>query len=237
MWCARSTPPTSPRAIWQPSIATAGCRTPGERPIVIRDPVTSNPLFTAVIVADAKGEVVATTLPGIPAMNISVWDNVRALAERPSDRLLIGRPLISPRLNRPMVALTRRIDRPDGSFGGTVTLQVDVARFIAFTEGATDRNSDVISVIRRDGITIARRTGGRFSFGENLTGTLVMRQQQRRPSSTLPRAELARRHRALVQPPPARRLSAVRDQRCGPRSRSSRRLKRAPSAIAPAAGC
>lgn len=157
---------------------------PGERPIVIRDPVTSNPLFTAVIVADAKGEVVATTLPGIPAMNISVWDNVRALAERPSDRLLIGRPLISPRLNRPMVALTRRIDRPDGSFGGTVTLQVDVARFIAFTEGATDRNSDVISVIRRDGITIARRTGGRFSFGENLTGTLVMRQQQRRPNGT-----------------------------------------------------
>ncbi|MDO9488935.1 MAG: hypothetical protein Q7J32_11220, partial [Sphingomonadaceae bacterium] len=159
-------------------------RPPADRPLLIQDPVTSNPLFTAVIVADREGDVVATTLPGIPAMNIAAWDAVRVLSARSIDRLLIGRPLMSPRLNRPMVALTRRIDRADGSFGGTVTLQVDVARFIAFTEGATDRNSDVISVIRLDGITIARRTGGRFSFGENLTGTLVMRQQMQRPNGT-----------------------------------------------------
>ena len=117
-------------------------------------------------------------------MNIAHWDTVRHLSAHRSDRLLIGRPRISPRLQQPMVALTRRVDRPDGSFGGTVTLQIEVARFIAFTEGATDRQSDLISVVRLDGITIARRTGGRFSFGEDLSGTLVMRQQMLNPNGT-----------------------------------------------------
>ncbi len=159
-------------------------RPPDGRPLLIEDAVTSNPLFTAVVVANSDGDVVATTLPDVPAMNIARWDAVQTLSAAPADRLLIGRPLMSPRLKRPMVALTRRIDRPDGSFGGTVTLQVDVARFIAFSEGATDRRSDVISVIRLDGITIARRTGGRFSFGENLAGKLVMRMQMRRPNGT-----------------------------------------------------
>ncbi len=154
------------------------------RPTLIADPVTGNPLFSAVIVADARGDVVGVTLPGIPAMNIASWDAVRDLSTRPSDRLMIGRPMMSPRLGKPMVALTRRIDRDDGSFGGTVTLQIEVARFIAFSEGATDRPSDLISVIRLDGITIARRTAGRFSFGENLSGTLVMRQQMAHPNGT-----------------------------------------------------
>lgn len=159
-------------------------RQPDGRPTLIADPVTANPLFTAVIVADASGDVVGATLPGMPAMNIARWDAVRDLSVRPSDRLLIGRPLMSPRLGKPMVALTRRIDRPDGSFGGTVTLQIEVARFIAFAEGATDRQSDLISVVRLDGITIARRTAGRFSFGENLSGRLVMRQQMAHPNGS-----------------------------------------------------
>lgn len=155
-----------------------------ESPALITDPVTSNPLFTTVIVADANGDVVGTSLPGLPAMNVGIWDNIRTLATAPSDRLLIGRPLMSPRLGKPMVALTRRIERADGSFGGTVTLQVEVARFIAFSEGASDRRSDVISVIRLDGITLARRTGGKFSFGENLAGKLVMKQQMLHPNGT-----------------------------------------------------
>lgn len=159
-------------------------RRPDGRPALIADPVTRNALFAAAFVADANGDVVGSTLDGVPATNIATWEAPRALAAAPTDRLLVGRPMMSPLLGKPMVALTRRIDRPDGGFGGTVTVQLEVARFIAFTEGASDRTSDVISVNRLDGITIARRTGGRFSFGENLAGKLVMRMQMRDPNIT-----------------------------------------------------
>ncbi|MFC3711525.1 ATP-binding protein [Sphingoaurantiacus capsulatus] len=153
-------------------------------PATISDPVIANPLFAAVLVADANADLVGATVDGLPPLNIGNWGSVRRIAQAPHDRVMIGIPRISPRLGKPMIGLTRRIDRPDGSYAGSVTLQLEVARFIAFTEGAADRPSDLISVVRLDGITIARRTGGRFSFGENLAGTLVMRQQLRDPNGT-----------------------------------------------------
>ena len=155
----------------------------------IVDPVAADPLFAAITVVDSAGDAVATTISGAPPRNLATMtDASRELFDRlrgsRSERLVIGRPMMSRLLGRPLVALGRRIANPDGSFGGAVIVQVDVSRFVAFAEGAVARESDVLSAIRLDGITIARRTAGKLSYGEDLRGKLVMRMQMRNPNGT-----------------------------------------------------
>ena len=155
----------------------------------ITNPVAADPLFAAVTVVDADGDAVATTVPNAPPRNLVTMSATslqffEALRRGRSDRLVIGRPRMSPILGRPVVALGQRIDNSDGSFGGAVVVQIDVARFVAFAEGAVARKSDVLSAIRLDGITIARRTAGKLGYGEDLRGKLVMRMQMRNPNGT-----------------------------------------------------
>lgn len=161
----------------------------GQVPERIIDPVAADPLFDAVTVVDSNGDAVATTISDAPPRNLATMtaaslEMFETLRRARSDRLVIGRPMMSRLLDKPLVALGRRIDNDDGSFGGAVIIQVDVARFVAFAEGAVARESDVLSAIRLDGITIARRTAGKLSYGEDLRGKLVMRMQMRNPNGT-----------------------------------------------------
>jgi signal transduction histidine kinase len=164
--------------------ATLPTVTAGTVPTALDDLVASNPLFDAVVIANAQGDVIATTIPGQPARNIAAQRTFRRLSVERNTRPIVGRPFVSPLLGKPLVSVTSRIERPDGSFGGTATVQIGVGRFMGFTDGATARAGDVSSVIRLDGITIARRTGDRFSYGEDLGGRLVMRRQMRSPNGT-----------------------------------------------------
>lgn len=164
--------------------ATLPTVAPGMVPAALDDLVTSNPLFDAVVIANARGDVIATTIPGQPARNIAPQRTFRRLSMEHNTRPIVGRPFVSPILGKPLVSVTGRIERPDGSFGGTATVQIGVGRFIGFMDGATARPGDISSVIRLDGITIARRTGDRFSYGEDLSGRLVMRRQMRNPNGT-----------------------------------------------------
>ena len=63
-------------------------------------------------------------------------------------------------------------------------VEMAVARLTDFSQGATLRPLDLTSVIGLDGITLARRTGGKVSFGEDLRGRLVMKQQMADPYGT-----------------------------------------------------
>lgn len=157
----------------------------GRKPAILADPITTNPLFSAVVIADSHGDVIATTLPDAPPLNIAHRRTFQSLRSRPpGSPLVIGRPIVSPMLGKPLVALSGRIDNRDGSFGGDVIIQIEAARFIAFAEGALARESDLLSAIRLDGITLARRTAGELSYGEDLRGRLVMRMQMSNPNGT-----------------------------------------------------
>lgn len=158
---------------------------PGAVPVRIGDAVAKNPLFASVAVLDANGNVRATTLPGVPAMNLagtSAFQAFRA-GTQPRD-VWIEAPAMSRFAHRVLVSISRPIRRRDGSFGGGIVVRIPVERLTDFNEGATIRPLDLISVIRLDGTTLARREGTRVSYGQDLKGTLVMRRQFADPNGT-----------------------------------------------------
>ncbi|MFC7499513.1 ATP-binding protein [Enterovirga sp. GCM10030262] len=151
----------------------------------IDDPVVDNALFGVVSIANEKGDVVATTASPPPVnMNAAGREGFRVHVARDSGRMFIGTPREVRTVGRVLMGLSRRINNPDGSFGGVVSIQMDPGKFTDFYAQADVRPTDVMSVIGLDGITRARRTGSRSSYGEDLRGMEVMEIQARQPNGT-----------------------------------------------------
>jgi PAS domain S-box-containing protein len=163
----------------------AGRVEPGSAPRPIVDPVARNPLFAGVTIADAAGNIGWTTFGPAARRNVADHPAFRALRDRKwPHALLVGDPLRSTTLGRAVIPLSRAFRNHDGSFGGVVTILIPVQALTGFNQGAQLRSLDLISVLRLDGMTLARRTGGRVTWGENLAGRLVMQRQFAEPNGT-----------------------------------------------------
>lgn len=160
--------------------------TPGHStaPQLLDDAIARNRLFASVAVADAAGVVRWASVPGLPVLNFADHPIFRHLRADRSDRVTISVPEVSPFVHRPLISISRAIRDADGRFRGAIVVRIPVERFVDFNQGAMTRPLDVISVIRLDGITLARRTGAKISYGENLAGKLPMRHQLAEPNGT-----------------------------------------------------
>jgi two-component system sensor kinase FixL len=156
-----------------------------ERPALIQDPIAQNKSFLGVSIANERGEIVASTLGSRTALQrISRHEGFGVHAQGRTKGLYVSRPAYSRLLKRDVLWLTRRITRPDGSFGGVVAINIAPEQLTAVYEEVSADPSDIMSVIGLDGITRGRRTGHKVSSGEDLRGKLVMRMQQRNPDGT-----------------------------------------------------
>ena len=156
-----------------------------DRPARLNDPVVTNTNFAGVSIVNEKGQLVATSLPN--ARRSADLSNHPAFAphvRQDSGKLFVSVPAYSRILGETYIWLTRRLNHDDGSFAGVVSVQVTPAQFTNFFKDATFNPSDLISIIGLDGVTRARRTGDISSFGENLSGKLVMRMQAKHPNGT-----------------------------------------------------
>lgn len=153
-------------------------------PQLLDDPIARNRLFASVAVVDAAGAVRWASVPGLPALDLARHPTFVQLREDRSGRVTISEAEISRFVPRPLISISRAIRDANGRFRGAVVVRIPVERFVDFNAGAATHPLDVISVIRLDGITLARRTGTRISYGENLAGKAPMRHQQADPNGT-----------------------------------------------------
>jgi diguanylate cyclase (GGDEF)-like protein/PAS domain S-box-containing protein len=134
------------------------------------DPAT----FTFVGVLDANGNVIASAQPA-PPTNLGDREYFQRHKRSADDRLVIGKPIVGRISGRRVIQFSRRIDRPDGSFGGAVTIAVDPRLFTSLYEKSRLRPTDMIALIGPDGMTLARRIGLR-NFGEDAAGNIPFAQ-------------------------------------------------------------
>ena len=91
------------------------------------------------------------------------------------DRLYIGPPMLGRVVKRWLVFLTRRIARPDGSFGGVVIATIDAETLGGFYKKIDIGPEGVVTVIGEDGfarVRVSAASGTRF--GDDLRGTPVV---------------------------------------------------------------
>ena len=91
-----------------------------------------------------------------------------------STELLINQPTIGRVTGTPVMHATRRVERPDGSFGGVILASVDPGYFSSFYQHIDVGEHGMIQLVGLDGVVRARRAGPRKSAGEDMRGSTLL---------------------------------------------------------------
>jgi diguanylate cyclase (GGDEF)-like protein len=89
-------------------------------------------------------------------VDISQIESFSVHAGSPSDELYISAPSIGHMSGKPSIQLTRRLDKPDGSFGGIIAASLNVLQLEEFYNSIDIGHNGVISLVGFDGIIRAR---------------------------------------------------------------------------------
>jgi PAS domain S-box-containing protein len=156
-------------------------------PGLIADGTVDARAFAAISIVDEHGDLVVTSVTPVPGGLLNAADRPHFTVHIPRDtgKVFVGQPIQSRLTGKMTIPVSRRINKPDGSFGGIVSVQIEPTRFTEFSNDATVRPGDVIGLVGLDGITRARRAGRRNSSGENVEGGRLLVEQAVSPNGSI----------------------------------------------------
>jgi diguanylate cyclase (GGDEF)-like protein len=148
---------------------------------MIADGVIDPKLFSILSVIDENGDIVMSSSVA-PSANYADRDHFKVHRLRKDDVLYISKPVFGRISNTWQIPMTRRISKPDGTFGGIVVISVDPGYFTHFYQKADIGVDGVVTLVGVDNIVRARRTGRIVSFGDDLSGSSLLREQAKNPA-------------------------------------------------------
>ncbi|MCJ2092995.1 sensor domain-containing diguanylate cyclase [Methylobacterium sp. J-072] len=142
---------------------------PALRQLVLFDRAATARDMGVMIVLDEHGDIVADLDATPPRKgNYADRDYFRAHQTRASLGLFVGQPLISRLTGERMLPFSRRITKPDGSFGGVVMGSMKLSYFTRlFSQIALGRDS-AINLYLRDGTRVMRQPFVEADIGANI---------------------------------------------------------------------
>lgn len=139
-------------------------------------------LFEGLAITDSTGKVINTYPEKLNDRLLKLSDRQHFLIHKHHpDTFYISTPLMSKSINQPVIVISRRISGNDGSFLGTIAIQLHPSTFMAFYKEASLNDHDILSLISPEGITYARRTGMNESSGEDISKSPLFRHVKRQP--------------------------------------------------------
>ena len=130
-------------------------------------------IFNQVGVIDSKGIYILSNYPITQKIDLSDREHFIAHTERDSGELFISRPVLGRASKKWSIQLTRRINNPDGSFGGVVVVSIDPGYFTRFY-GELDLGPEGLAALYgMDGFARARRVGSREEFIADATSSAL----------------------------------------------------------------
>ena len=143
--------------------------TPAMRQLVLFDRAATARDMGAMIVLDERGAIIAD-LGAVPPRkgNFADRDYFRVHEERVGLGLHVGRPLVSRMTGERVLPFSRRIDKPDGSFGGVVLGTLKISYFDRLFGQLGLGRGGAINLYLRDGTRIVRYPDGDGDIGANI---------------------------------------------------------------------
>ena len=99
---------------------------------MLQESIATTPEIGVIQVTDAKGQYIFSSRDRVPAINVADRPYFQALRNDPQAGLVISEPLVSRTLSTWAIALARRLNGPDGSFAGIVTVDLKLDVFEQF---------------------------------------------------------------------------------------------------------
>ncbi len=124
------------------------------------------PLVRVVSIMDEHG-VPRFRSRELPATVTSVSDRAYFIAQRddPGLGVVLSDPLLTKAEHRPAIVMSRRLDKPDGSFDGIVQAEVDLGAFQRVYEAIYLGRGSAINLLRDDGMLVVREPQAPQAFG------------------------------------------------------------------------
>ncbi len=136
----------------------------------VREGMIISTIFNQLGVIDEHGIYILSNLPNHKPVDLSDREHFKVHIEKDSNQLFISKPILGRASGKWSIQMTRRINKPDGSFGGVVVISVDPFYFSNFYSGLELGTDGLVSLIGRDGIVRARMAGGERTVGQDMNG-------------------------------------------------------------------
>lgn len=149
---------------------------PDLRQLILFDRATTARDMGVMIILNESGDIIAD-LDAVPPRkgNYVDRDYYRAHKNRTDLGLFIGQPLISRLTGERMLPFSRRINKPDGSFGGVVMGSVKLSYFTRLFDQINLGQEGAINLYLRDGTRIMRQPYGEADIGKNIAGAATFK--------------------------------------------------------------
>jgi len=133
-----------------------------------RDGIFLDSFFNLIATADETGQT-QQIIPPRPASNIRDREHFTVHTAGDSENLFISKPVLGRSSGKWSLQFTRRINKPDGRFGGIVVSSLDPGYFTDFYRSVGLGPGSVTALIGTDGIVRARRSGNSSEIGQNVS--------------------------------------------------------------------
>lgn len=134
---------------------------------MMRERLKALPPAQALFLVGPDGFTTQHTSPDIPRINLADHEYFAAHVSDPSPAMHVGQPWISETRRTWSVYLSRRITRPDGSFGGVAVAAIDPTYFETFYRELDLKEYELIDMFRLDGVLLARTPHHNETAGKN----------------------------------------------------------------------
>ena len=139
----------------------------------IRDPSQKTVSFY-----NEQGTIIQSSNPNALALNYSDREYFQVHQDNANGDLYIGKPIIGRLDKHTIIPLTRRINKPDGSFGGIIYVSLRADYFLKFYSKMDLGPDQLISLSGTDGFNRARRVGDNLETGQDNRGSEFWRKIQ-----------------------------------------------------------
>lgn len=128
--------------------------------------------FNLIILAGPDGNIIAADR-NLPPSNIADREHFRVHVAEDSGKLFISKPVLGRSSGKWSVQFTRRINKPDGSFGGIVVASLDPNYFSEFYKSLDTGKASVAVLVGTDGFVRARRSDDNNTVGQDISKSLL----------------------------------------------------------------
>ncbi len=126
---------------------------------------------------DADGNLTASSLSSSPpTLNVADRPHFTVQRDRRDVGLFLGEPTMSPVRHAWIVPATRRVERADGSFAGTVVALIDPAYFAKIYSTIDLGPGRSVVLAYRDGVILTREPHAELAIGRSLASPAVLRE-------------------------------------------------------------
>src|SRR5450432_1233214 len=124
----------------------------------ISEGMIATDIYNQLGVIDERGDYVLSNLPSFQPVNLAYREHFQVHVNQDSGLLFISKPVLGKASGKWSLNISRRVNKPDGSFGGVIVISVDPYYFSSFYKQVDLGAKGLISLVGRDGIVRARQS-------------------------------------------------------------------------------